>query len=42
MQACELAREIQAEEEKTAKLLFPRISPMARVAFAKGVSEGRS
>jgi ferritin-like metal-binding protein YciE len=37
-----LAREIQAEEEKTAKLLFPRIAPMARAALAVGVAEGRS
>ena len=32
-----LAKEIQAEEEKTAKLLFPRISPLARKAVIEGV-----
>ena len=32
-----LAKEIQAEEEATAKKLFPRISPLAKKAVVEGV-----
>lgn len=32
-----LAKEIQAEEEKTAKMLFPRIAPVARKAVVEGI-----
>jgi ferritin-like metal-binding protein YciE len=32
-----LAKEIQAEEERTARMLFPRISPLARRAVIEGV-----
>jgi ferritin-like metal-binding protein YciE len=32
-----LAKEIQAEEEATAKKIFPRIAPVARRALAEGV-----
>ena len=36
-ETAKLAKEIQAEEEKAAKLLFPRISPLARKAVIEGV-----
>jgi len=42
METAQLAREIQAEEEKTAKMIFPRISPVARTAFVSGVANGRT
>jgi ferritin-like metal-binding protein YciE len=37
-----LAKEIQAEEEATAKRLFARIAPVAALAIQVGVSEGRN
>lgn len=41
-QTAALAKEIQAQEEATAKKLFARIAPLAAVAIQVGVSEGRN
>jgi Uncharacterized protein conserved in bacteria len=37
-----LARSIQAEEEATARKIFPRIAPVASAAYVTGVAQGRS